>query len=343
MIPQVIDIFNLARGHLGDTATPGGQLFKDNLLNAYWPNAWGALYRYLERNSNKNLRVTKFFNVPANTSYITPAGMGLNNMGKPEHIWDRLPAQTFAATIAAVNPVSLGTPPSVDLTIPSHGLTAGAQVVTFGFGNADWGDDPVLVPPATVSDDINGQWYIGVPNSNTVRLLGCAAQDYGSAVGSTGIVSTGSGTFGNQPLGQWFDITDFPLSAQNACLTTWKWENGAFIFNPSNVIRQIKITFMLSATPPVTGSVGIDDCGDALALYLGGLAAAAKVGFANKSAGLFTLAVGNPAGDEANVRGGAFYSLVQIGIQALNETRTVQPRFRNKRNVGWRQFWGSRW
>ena len=343
MIPQVQDVFNAARFHLGDTATPSGQIFTNNYLQGFWPNAYGAGFRILERNSSKLLRVTKYFNVPANTSYITPAGMGLLNMGKPEHIWDRLPAQTFNATIAAVNPVSLGTPPSIDLTISNPGLQAGTQVVTFGFGNADWGDDPVQIPPTTISDDINGQWYIGVPDANTIRLLGCAAQDYGSAVGSTGILSTGSGGFGNQPLAQWFDVTDFPLTAQNACLTTWKWENGAFIFNPSNVTRQIRISFMLSATPPASGSVGIDDSGDAFALYLGGLAAASKVGFANKSGGLFTLAVGNPTGDESNLRGGAFYSLVQIGIQAMNETRVVQPRFRQKRNVGWRQFWGSRW
>lgn len=321
MIPQVSDIFADARVHLGDTAVPGGSLFTDAFLSKYWGNSYRALYRWLDRNANKTLRRSSYFILPPNTSYVTPAGMGILNMGKPQDIYDRGVANASPVTIVAVNAATTGVPPSVDLTWNSHGLSSGAEVVTFGF--------------TTMTDEINGSFNINVVDANTIRLLGCPAVALtGSTdIGSTGEASTGQSPFPSIALIQLFDIESWPVSTQASQLTFWKWESGAFRFLPSSVRRQIRIVYMLSGAPPIDGIVAIDDCLDALALYMAGAAAAAK-GLGGKAASLFMRAVGNESGDTTNIKGGAFYELAQIGLQQLTQQRIVIPRYRPKRNTG---------
>jgi hypothetical protein len=303
------------------------------MLMRFWPNAWNSLYRYLDRNNSKRLRRTQFYNVPANTGYVMPADMGIQSMGKPESIYDRTIGLTYTATVLAIStgPTS-SLPSAVDLSIPGHTLTQGQQVVAFGFGRQD----------SSITDDINGDWYISLPDPNNpaaIRLNGCPSTDLGNGVGSTGIISTGAETFPTIPMEQVYDFANTPLTANNARLSQWKWENGVIRFLPSSSDRQIKIVYMLSGTPAQFGSVGIDDSGDALSLFLAATFAAAK-GFQNKSQSLFMRALGNPSGDTTNIRGGAFYELAQLGAQEINRTRVVVGRYRPRRNVGpIRQNW----
>lgn len=327
MIPTTAEVYTATRFLLGDTKVTAGQIFTDAFLAVYFPSAYMSLFRWLERNANKLTRRTKYFNLPANTGYVTPAGMAIQSLGKPYEIYDRPVAFSATATVAVLNAAAVGTPPSVDLTSAAHGLLAGAQVVTFGITTA-----------SLITDDINGQWYISVPNANTIRLLGCGAT--GSGIGASIKVSTGSTQFSAQPLQQVFDISQFPLTSSNAQLSQWKWENNAFVFIPATTERQIKIVYALSGKATdaqVSGNVGIDDSLDALSLYLGAACAQAK-GFNNMAGSLFMRAVGNPSGDTTNIRGGAFYELAQLGLQAINKTPIVVGRYRRKRNTGNRQF-----
>lgn len=327
MIPLVSDVFALARVHIGDTAVSGGQVATDTMLLRYWPNAWNSLYRWLDRNNNKRLKRTQFYNVPANTSYLMPADIGIKNMGKPEAIWDRTIQSTFTATVLTVNAATSSVPSFTDLTITAHGLVAGQQVVAFGFGRT----------VSTISDDINADWYINVPDANTIRLNGCPAVSLGSAVGQTGIVSTGAETFPAIPIQQLyeFDSPALQLNAAGQRITNWLWENGTIRVTPCTSARQIKVSYMLSGNPPLltTTSVGLDDAGDALSLFLAATFAAAK-GYAGKAESLFMRAVGNVSGDTTNIEGGAFYELAQLGAQEINRTRIVIPRYRPRRNVG---------
>lgn len=326
MIPTASQVFASARGHLGDTAVPGGQIFKDNFLidQGHWPLAYDSLCSWLDRNGNKALRKMRFFNLPANISSISATGMGITDMGKPQDVWDRQISATLTATSVVINAASAGVAPSVDLTIASHGLAAGAQVVAFGFG----------MDTATVTDSVNGMWTIAVPNSNTVRLLGCETEDLGSAATATGVVSTGAQAFNTDPIPRRYELDSAPLTTQASQLTAWTFENGAFKFYPSSSARQIKIAYMISGNTLVgSASVGIDGSLAALSLFTAASAAASK-GFAGKARSLFMRAIGNTDGDTTNVRGGAFYELAQIGLQVLTGDRIRQPRYRVKRNVG---------
>lgn len=326
MIPTVEQILTTARGHAGDTAVPGGQIFKDDWLisNQHWSNAYDALFRWLDRNSFRGLRRTVYFNLPANTSYATPAGLGIANMGKPLAIYERTVALTFTGTIAAINAAGVGTLPSVDLTIPGNGMLTGQQVVTFGFGQtAD-----------TVTDDINGQWTITVLDPNTVRLSGCAPVDLGSAVGSTGIVSTGNNDWPATPMNQVYDLQGQQIKVSSGQICVWEWASGAFYFVPASQIRQLKIVFSLSGSAPSSGSVGIDDSRDALGLFVAASAVQSKNGPGPKAQALWMRAIGNGTGDTLHIVGGAFSELASLGLQEINGTVTRSPRYRPKRNVG---------
>lgn len=332
MIPTVAQVFDSARGHLGDTGTPGGGIFKDNWLiqNGHWGAAYDALYRYLDRNANKALRCTKYYNLPAYTSYVKPAGIGIDNMGKPLEIYERGVDSIFPAVIAAFNARSAGVPPSVDLTINTHGLLSnGDQVVTFGFG----------LEENLVSDDINGQWSITI--DGTVRLLGCEATNLGSGEGASGILSTGQNAFPAVPLIQDYELQGEANSIASGQLSRWTWENGAFRFIPATAQRQIKIVFDLSGAAPLSGSVGIDDSRDALALFVAASAAASKTGPSGRAAGLWMRAIGNQTGDTTNVDGGAFLELAQLGLQAINQTQVQVPPYRQRRNGPGFAPWGG--
>lgn len=329
MIPLVSDVYALTRAHLGDTAVTNGQLWTNTFLANYWPSAWSALYRWLDRNGSKRLRRTQYYNVPANTGALSPADLGIANLGKPVALFDRTIATSATATIAVFNATSLGVPSSLDLTMTAHGLATGQQVVAFGFNTTN------------ISDDVNADWYITAVDANTIRLMGCAAKNLSSAVGTFGIISTGTSVFSTEPIRQLFDIEDMPLTSAGSAISAWKWDSGVMRLTPCTSNRQIKFVYMLSGSAPssTTQTVGIDDSVDALSLFLAASCAAAK-GFNGKSQALFMRAIGNPSGDTTNIMGGAFYELAQIAAQEINDgTPVVMPRFRPRRNVGPRRFY----
>lgn len=325
MFPQVSDVYNLARKHLGDTQVPGGAVFTDSYLPDYFGEAYRALVRVLERNSCKNLRNYGFFNVPAYVNAVTPAGMGMQNMGVPIEIYPRKINSTFTATITAIGAASSGVLPYVELTTATHNLTSGDEVVTFGF-------DPTIITP-----EIMGEWNVTVMSATVVRLVGCAAvgvngQDPVVAV-ATGILSTGTTSFGSEPIRGDYDFGNVEKSVQSTDIKAWMWQAGYFRFLPANQPNQLKIVFKQSGTAPSFGYIYIDDCLDALALFTAASAFSPKAK-GQTQANLFMRAVGNSAGDTTQAVGGAFAELVQLGVQELDYSIPVrQPPFRTKRTT----------
>lgn len=323
MIPAVSDINALVRARLGDTEVDGGQLFTDSFLQPFFSSAYQSLFTWLDRNNGSKLRRTQFFNLPANTGYIKPDSMGIWNMGKPINVWERGIGVSLSATVGALNASSPSTGgiPSIDLTSASHGLSAGQEVITFGFVDGN------------VTDSINDLWYISVPNVNTIRLNGCEPGD-SDTTGSPGIVTTGSADWGVTPVPQLYDFSSENRNTPaSGCISWWHWAGSAFRFTPATQARQLKIVYELSATAPTSGSVGLDDSLNALAAMTGALAAQSK-GFAQTAQALFMAAVGNAAGDTTNIRGGYFAELAQLEAQQSQMTRVVIPRYRRKRNTG---------
>lgn len=334
MIPDVEDVYELARFHLGDNEVPGGQWATDNFLQPFFGDSFRSLYRYLQRNHAQRLRRANYFNLPINTSYLKPADAGIINMGQPEDIFQRKVGTSWTGTIAGVDPGTTGQSIStVDITISSTAsLNSGDQVLTMGFaGDVNAGTD--------ITEDVNDLWTITVVNATTIRLNGCSPGT--SNNGATGIVSTGGEQWPPDPIPRLLDFRDdFQNSVQSGEIRAWYFNGGIMRFTPASTIRQLKIVYDLSGSAPQSGSCGINDSLDALATFAAGKAARSKFGDAQAAQELLVQAVGNPAGDTTNVTGGYFYELAQIETQHLQKVRVILPPFRQKRNTGW-GIWGA--
>lgn len=326
MFPQVSDVYNLARKHLGDTQVPGGQVFTDSLLPDYFGEAYRALVRVLERNSCKNLRNYGFFNVPAYVNAVTPAGMGMQNMGVPIEIYPRKINSTFVATVTNITGPSNNQLPYVILQTDSpHNMSNGDEFVTYGFD------------PTEISPEIMGEWNARVVDSTHIQIVGCAATGVNGkdpvADVATGTLSTGTTPFGSEPIRGDYDFGNVEKSTQSTEIKAWMWQAGYFRFLPANEANQLKIVFKQSGTAPSYGYIYIDDCLDALALFTAASAFSPKAK-GQTQANLFMRAVGNPSGDTTQAIGGAFAELVQLGVQQIDYTIPVrQPPFRQKRTT----------
>jgi hypothetical protein len=317
--------------HLGDTEVPGGQWAQDNYLQPFVSSSYQSLYRWLQRNHAQLVRRTSYFNLPVNTSYLTPTDAGIANLGQPENIFQRKAGTTWTGTVAAIN---AGTPgqsvSTVDITISdTSALSSGQQVLAFGFvGSA------TATPATNISDDINDLWTITLVDGTTIRLNGCSA--FGE-VGATGIISTGAEQWPNAPISRLYDFSgsEFQNNVQSGQIQFWYWNLGVMRFTPCSEIRQLKIVYDLSGTAPTSGTIGINDSLDALAAMTAALAARSKFGDSATCQELFMRAVGNPTGDTSAITGGYFAELAQIETQNLQKVRVVMPPFRNKRNAGW--------
>ena len=337
MIPDVEDVYVLARMHLGDTQIPGGQWALNNYLQPFFNSSYQTLFRWLQRNHAQLTRRTSYFNLPINTSYLKPSDAGINNLGQPEDIFQRKAGTSYDGTIAAINEGIPGqTVSSIDITISStSGLSSGQQVLTFGFfGDASAGTD--------ISDDVNDLWTITVVDGTTIRLNGCAA--FGNT-GATGIVAIGAENWPNTPVKKLLDFgeDEFANQVQSGQIQYWYWNLGVMRFTPCDQIRQLKIIYDLSGTAPTSGTIGMNDSLDALAAMTAALAARSKFGDNATCQELFMRAVGNPTGDTSAITGGYFAELAQIETQNLQKVRVVMQRYRQKRNTGWGYPSISRW
>lgn len=271
----------------------------------------------------RKARKTSYYNLPAFTSYVTPVAMGISNMGTPKALWERGVAQTFTATVAALNAATETAPPSVDLTITAHGLTDGTQVIAFNFSELTF--------------DISDLWYIHAVDANTIRLLGCAAQDSGNgdAVGSTGVISTSNEDYPTVPNVE-FKLELQPIRTLTGTVSQASWVDGAFRFIPPNADRQLKILYTVSGTPPTNleDSIGIDNSMEFLACYGAALSANA-LGVSGIADRLFTMAVGNASGDPGNGDAGFLGQFLRPQIRTMQNERIICLPFRTKRNTGW--------
>ncbi len=312
--------------HLGDTEIPGGQIFTDAILNEPIRASYRVLYDNLLRQDNRTPRRMAYYNLPPYTTSITPADMGIANMGGPKELWHRSVGTTWTATIEAFNLKTNTTPASVDLTLTGGvgTLITGSQIVTFNFDS-------------NTTQDINDMWHIEVIDSNTIRLLGCSALDAtGSAVGTTGVVSNSPEDYSREPnsvLG--YEILDNNGGASTT-LNEWCWKDGRFRFPPCTSARQIKVLYLISGEPPVNlgDSYGIDNSLNFLAAYAAGLAANSK-GAKGTAERIFTLAVGRADGDPKDGDAGFLGQYMRPQVKIQQNVRVVMPPFRRKRNTGY--------
>jgi len=311
MIPTVANVMDAARSHLGDTEIAGGQLWTNAALQTFLNQAYGEMLRAFAQSSIARIYRRSYYNLPANTSYLAPATASITNFGEPavhSGVAERAVRNTSTVTGAALGAGF------VDLTTAApHAFVAGQIVVVFGV--------------AGLSDDVNDLWSVEVPGATIVRLLGSVAT---GAWTSGGTVSDSAEEFVD--LDAVATIDSWP-NAPVAALGRYAWLGDAFRFWPAATVRQIRLTYSLSANAPSTGSLAVDDSRDFLAARAAALAAGSG-GARGRAGELNILAMGNPGGLVGEASAGAIGELVRLGVKTMQRNRFVTRRYRPKRNVG---------
>ena len=336
MIPlfsQVADHIRIT--YLGDSEVSGGQIWTNAALLAAssavgvgpLAGAYETLIRALRAASSERTHRDAYYIVPAKTASVTPANMGLLNMGQPIDIFERAVQHSITnLTTPAINALTFQVaqadqPPQAVVTFNgTHPFLDGQWVQTYNY--------------AGVSDDFNDQFVITKFDNLTILLNGCNAT--GTWTAGTGVMSDSNEQWPQYPMNINQEIRDYD-QALSSTLSTWAFVNGAFRFKPATVPRQIRLIYNLSATCPTSASasVGVDDSLSFLSAYAAALCAQQR-GTQEAASRLFTLAVGNPSGDAGPGVGGYLGSLCRSEIKILQQDRFVSPRWRPKRNTGTR-------
>jgi hypothetical protein len=308
------------RSHLGDTEVAAGQVWTDasGKCDGYLQQSYSELYKGFEGGALKNITRTVYGNLPAYTSYISPATLGVLNLSEPtiKPLWERDSAGSVSITNAVPNVATPGAP-YVRVTATGHGFTTGQMVLVFGI--------------VGLTDDVNDQWSVVVQSSSTFDLMGCTA---------TGTYSSGgTATSSTQDWAEVVsvpEIRDFPQTP-GASLNCYAWINGAFRVPPATTIRQVKMVFYLSAKAPTnatpTASLNFDDCLGFLAYRAAALATLDRVGATGKFRQLNEIALG-PTGQHEDL-GGLYGMLMRSKDRGAARNRVVMAGFReSRRNAG---------
>jgi hypothetical protein len=305
MIPTSQDVYTQARAELGDSEVIGGQSATDAKLRPHLRAVWQDFIGVLNKNASEKLKRYFYYNLPANTSYLSPDVVGINNLGSLIDIWERSILKSATITAATPDPSTPST--FVDLTANGHPFIAGENAVVFGI--------------IGYSDNINDQFCISVPNANTIRLNGCQVIGFGPAAGGT--ISTSGDPFPTNPLTRLADILNFSVPA--SVIGYWAWKNNVIRLMPCATARQLRIAIRVSSTLPDNASepLGIDGC-DA---YLGAATAAGYAGSKGASS----------ISDRIQLRAEQFLKTF-LGLEGKDlqagGRRFIAPPYRRVRNTG---------
>lgn len=300
----VSDILNDVRGLLGDSLA---EVFDDTMLAVPFGQAYRELHSVLIGNGLPPARREAYPLLPAYTGTLYPAAFNINDLGEPDEVWER-----GGVTAVAISSVSDTTPITVT-TSAAHGLSSNSQVTIYG---------------ASAPTKVNDNWWITVTGPTTFTLNGSVAS---GAYGSGGYVASSQD--------RWVLMIakdDLPQTNPSSRLQYWQWNQERLDFSPATEARQLKIVYWASGAAPTSGSIGIDNARDFLALSTAFRAAQMR-DMQARSQELRIQAYGPE--QVANVSGGALRELVNPMVKELQKRPARSQTFRPRRNAMWRTFW----
>lgn len=341
MIPTLGQIADhCRRAYLGDTEIPGGGAWKDSDLlgtsgaspsttvgTSPIASAYSALLAAMRLNHHRGLRRPAYFPIPALTKSISLSEIG-RQVGSPIELYER-ELTTFA------------TPTSATLSsVASSGTTAPYLQIVFASPHSFLqGQYVQLSRFQGLSDAVNDEWCISVPNSTTIRLNGCLV-DPSTWTASSGVVMQSNSPWPMNPIPQASRDrsanTDSGTGiAAATSLSDWEFAGGRILIQPLAAARQGKLIYELSASCPTSTSdtVGVPDSMEFMACYTAATAIAAK-GMSAVAARIFMQATGKPDGSIGDGNQGLLGALIRPEVQSQQLRRLQIPRFRPRRNTG---------
>jgi hypothetical protein len=304
MVPTKQMVLDAARFYLGDDLVAGGQDFTNTALEQPFQMSLRELYRAMQGVANPRVQRTVFYDLPANTSFLSPATAGITDLGEIEAVEERGNLTSVAITNAASGSGF------ITVTAAGHPFINGDQAVVFGI---------LGIVGA------NGMFAVTYSDPSTFLLNG--AVGIGTYTAATGTATKSGDQF--VPLTQVNRIEQ--VSNSNPVLGSVSWEEDSLRFPPCSGIRELRIVYISSAAT-VSGSTdttGIDDSIDFLAIRTAGLAASSR-GARDRASELNTMALGPTM--QADATGGILRELLQTGVRALQCTPTQRPPYRLRVN-----------
>lgn len=296
-------VFVAARAYLNDQAA---NVYTDAYLTPHFNEPYRRMFNCLAPVSKRVQRIV-YTDLPANTTVLIPATIGLTDFAEPEIIEER-PAQ------GTVTITSTDTSTPIKATATAHGLGPTGSIVYGQVSNVAGTSAPW------------GNWAVTVIDANTFSLNGSQ---------SDGNAGTG-GYFTRQSLQQFVPVDPIDMAIQGIdgqpqqYLGVYLWNSEQLQFRGAIGIQQLRITYWASGSPPsnVNSTIGIDNCIDFLACATAANAARAE-GFTALSNDLKFTAYG--ATQEANCVGGLLGEFIKIQVLTMQRgpQRRTRP-FRDK-------------
>lgn len=301
MIPTMANCLDAARFYLGDDQTSGGEVFTNTLLTPAFNMAYRELFRAFQGIANPRVQRTAFYDLPAYTSFLSPATAGIADFGEIEVLEER-----GGVTSVAITGATAGSG-FVTITAASHGYATGDAIVVFG---------------VVGMTGVAGIWGITKVDANSFKLNGAVGV---GAYSSGGTASKSGETFA-EVIGP-RRIVD--VGGAVSQLGIYDWYEDAFHFLVCTGIRELRITYISSAATiaSVNDTTGVDDSLDFLAIRTAGLASSSR-GARDRAAELNVMAVG-PTG-QADGSGGILRELLAAGVRALQANPVQRPPFRDR-------------
>jgi hypothetical protein len=302
-IPTLQNVWDAARGHLGDDGVSGGQIFTNTVLTPHSSMAFRELWRVMASVGTPRVRKEKYYLLGANTSYLDPATAGITDMGEPEWVEER----TLGGS-AAISAFTAATSPTVTTSTP-HGLNTGDYAIIGG----------TIAGLTTIP---YGQYAVTVIDATSFTLNGAI---------SVGTWSSGGTVYRSTEEWRlvWPPVDSIPsVTTGNGVIVMYAWMGDIFQFPPTTGQRQLRITYLSSGAAPTSAndSIGIDDSLDFLAARTAGLAADSRGGM-NRAATLNALAIGPGTAAKADGSDGLLNQFLLSIVRGMQRQRYVRPRY----------------
>lgn len=301
MIPTMTNCLDAARFYLGDDQTSGGEVFTNTVLTQPFNMAYRELFRTLEGLAIPRVQRSAYYNLPAFTSFLSPATANIADMGEVQILEER-----GGVTSVAISNAVAGAG-FVTITTATHSYTTGDSIVIFGVGGMT---------------GVAGIWGVTVVDATNFKLNGAV----GVGAYTSGGTASKSGEQFTEVVGPRRLVDSV---GQVGALGIYDWYEDSFHFPVCNAIRELRITYISSAATiaAVGDTTGVDDSLDFLAIRTAGLAASSR-GARDRAAELNLMAIG-PSG-QADGSGGILRELVVTAVRALQANPVQRPPFRQR-------------
>ncbi len=236
--PTASECYTAMRARAADI---DGDIFTDAVCLSGVQAAVRDLFRAMANSANPRIMKTVFYPVPANTSILSPATAGINDMGEPMELWER-----GGFTSKAVSAVAVSAPNITITTSTSHGRATGDAVTLNKLGGLT-GAEGMFAATVVDADElrINGLLVTGTYTSG--GTVGYSTEEF-------------------NPVAIKDEVLDLPDDVTTN-IRAAVWQGDRWHLTQASETRELAIDYSSSATVPTSGSdvIGVDDCIDFIA------------------------------------------------------------------------------